>query len=155
LRGFLPNASRLCIKHGYPCIRGAEIPAEYYNITDYSLFNPLVKHQRKCYNNIYKYYIYYYKYFLCRKQPFKITVICHTVILRSFSFCYYQQQCVIPGVNNQPRSFYIEGQFLHLNGENRWRKVSFDLNQLLRWEYIDFTYPDVNKSYFHFTFNTK
>ena len=67
----------------------------------------------------------------------------------------YQQQCVIPGVNNQPRSFHIEGQFLHLNGENRWRKVSFDLNQLLRWEYIDFTYPDVNKSYFHFTFNTK
>lgn len=59
-----------------------------------------------------------------------------------------KQQCVIIGVSSQPRSFHIEGQFLHLDADDNYSAVSYDLNHLLKWEYY-------NNSYFYFTFNTK
>ena len=39
----------------------------------------------------------------------------------------WQSQCVIPGINNEPRGFLVEGQFLHLNPGNGWRQVTSDV----------------------------
>ena len=90
-----------------------------------------------CNNDEYYYY----------KTPGEIT---GEKIIEMVEANYYQQQCVITGFNSQPRSFYIEGQFLHLNEENGWRQVTFNLNQLQKWEYIQ---PKNDKGYFQFKFN--
>ena len=64
----------------------------------------------------------------------------------------WQKQCIIPGITSIPRSFHVEGQFLHLNAEDGWRQVTFDLNHLQKWEYIQ---QNNNTGYFHFKFNSE
>ncbi len=62
----------------------------------------------------------------------------------------YITLCVIPGIYSEPRSFHVDGQFLHLDAGNGWRQVTFDLNHLQKWEYIQ---QNNNRGYFHFKFN--
>ena len=62
----------------------------------------------------------------------------------------YITLCVIPGIYSEPRSFHVDGQFLHLDAGNGWREVTYDLNHLLNWEYIP---QNNNRGYFRFKFN--
>ena len=66
----------------------------------------------------------------------------------------YMRQCFISDLclNGEPRRFSIEGQFLHLEADNYFRATTLDLNQLLRWEYVEVN--NKPQSYFHFVFNT-
>lgn len=85
---------------------------------------------------------YYYK------TPGEITGEKITELLETGS---RMSQCRISAFFNDVRKFTIEGQFLHVYGNNNNQNLTFDLNQLHVWSYVEMPYT--NESYFSFNFN--
>ena len=83
---------------------------------------------------------YYYK------TPGEITGEKITELLESGD---YMSRCKITMHFSDVRNFTIEGQFLHVHGGQR--TLTFNLNQLIVWSYIDLK-QNAQQNYFSFTF---